>query len=228
MLGSALITAGAVSARPSGPGDLIATGESISALATVGAAGVVTAAMVAGGILRRTAAGEAFTDTFPTAQQIVDALKGNDPLAKIPDGSCFRFIYINGVAFAMTFAAGVGVVLGTDVNIAASLVREYLVEILNSTTGSTAVCNTTNANAIVTLQSPVPLGRITPGQLVSGTGITAGSVVSGVNLGDQTNRGGTDMIYRITLDQVGASVQTGVTLSFVPRVRFTGLRTGTA
>ena len=226
MLVAPVVGQGVSSARQAGPGDILGSGETIAALATAGA-GTITAAMIAAGILNRTGPGGGYTDTTDTANAILLALAGNDPAMKIANGTTFRFIFRNTVAFAMTLAGGVGVLLGSSVNGTASLVREYLVSILNSTPAIILVANTTNANAIVTLQTPQPLGTITPGMLVVGTGITVGSRVAGVNIGDQTNRGGTDKIYTITLDQNGASVQTGVSLTFSPVVRFDGLREGT-
>jgi hypothetical protein len=129
----------------------------------------------------------------------------------------------------MTFAAGLGVIAGTGtLNVTASLVREYLLEVLNSTPTFTTLCSTAAASAIVTLLTPAAMGSITPGQIVSGTGITAGSRVSGVTIGDQTSaRGQVDKITAITLNQNSASAQSSTSVTFSPCIRFNGLREST-
>jgi len=208
--------------RVAGSGTLLASGKRIATLTTVGA-GTITGAMIAAGVLRRTGPVGGFTDTFDTADNILLALAGNDYRANALQGVTFRFVYINGVAQAMTAAAGVGITLGTVVDTAASLVREYLLTINNSTPVSTQVCNTTNASGVVTLQTPVAAGTITPGQVVSGTGITAGSKVAGVTMGNATTKLDLDKITSITLDQVGASAQTGVSITFSPSITVDGL-----
>jgi hypothetical protein len=224
-------------ARSAYPGDIIAGGENILAggIATAGA-GVWTGAAIAAGIIRRTGPGAGYTDTTDTATNIIAALKGNAGCNVVP-GSTFRTLFINTVAQAMTFAAGTGVVAGTGtLNCAASLVREYLWTILNASDPQTLQCNTTNASALVTFvlpsgasslplmasNGPIGAAAITPGMTVSGTGITAGTTVIGITMG----QGG---MVGVTLSAVATATSAvgGVALSFGPTVQIDSLRSTT-
>lgn len=209
------------------PGDLVAGGESLTAggNSTAGS-GTLTGAQIATGIINRTGPGGAFTDTTDTSTAILLALAGNTQGADAIQGISFRLLYINTVAFAMTFAAGTGVIAGSGtLNVAASTWREYLVTILNSTPQVLLSCATTNANATVTFvlqanQTALPIGTVTPGMTVSGTGITAGTTVLGVTQG----QGG---ITGVTLSANATATNNPVGLTFLPTIRFDGLRSGT-
>lgn len=209
------------------PGDLIAGGENIlaGALATVGA-GTWTGALIATGIIRRTGPVGAYTDTTDTSTNIIAALQGNNPGIDIVPGTSFRMLFINTVAQALTFAAGLGIVSGTGtLTVAASLVREYLWTILNATPQSIQNCSTTNASAVVTFNLPatapaLPMGTITPGMTVSGTGITAGTTVLGLTLG----QGG---ITGFTLSANATATTNPVALTFLPTVQIDSLRSST-
>src|SRR3972149_7023690 len=166
MLARGVVTAGSVTGRQAGPGDVLASGESYATLTTAGA-GTILGAMFAAGILHRTGPGGGYTDTTDTAENILIALAGNDYKVNVMPGTTFRFLFRNTVAFLMTFAAGLGV--------------------------------------------------------IAGTGITAGSRVSGVTIGDQTSaRGQVDKITAITLNQNSASAQSSTSVTFSPCIRFNG------
>src|SRR5215469_11032301 len=85
-------------------GDSILVTKTFTQLTTVGN-GTITGAMVAGGIVRRTGPTAAFTDTFDTAQNILNALKGNAPFPETMVGMSVDFYMTLGVAFAATIAA---------------------------------------------------------------------------------------------------------------------------
>lgn len=222
------------------PGDIIAQGEAIvaGALTTVGAGGW-TGALVATGIITRTGPVGAYTDTIDTAQNILTALAGNANAANMVPGTTFRLTFINTVAFAMTLAASRGITLGTNgsgvVNCAASLVREYLCTVLNASTEVTLNCNTTNASPVVTFVLPpnmtaLPMGAadnpqgiaITPGMIVTGTGVTAGTTVIGVTQG----QGGVTGVT-LSANATATSAVGGVSLQFSPNIRIDGVRSGT-
>lgn len=227
MLLRALGLAGSVSGRPLNPGDLLANGESFSTIAG-DSNQTLTALAIATGIINRTGPTAGRTDTTDTAENVLNALAGNDPDRNVLQGVTFRLIFRNSVAFLITWAHGRGWIAGTGLlNVTASLVREYVCEILNGTKESTATSSTTGANAIVTLATPVVAGTITPGQLASGTGITAGSRVAGVTYGDTVNRTNTDKITSVTLDQNTASSQSSTLVTFSPclRINSVGERT---
>lgn len=221
--------------REINPGDLLAGGENILAGAdTVAGGDTLTGAMFATGIIRRTGPTGAYTDTSPTSADIITALSGNNPAADVVPGSTFRLLFQNTVAFAMTLAAGTGVVLGTGTTtIAASLVREYLITILNASPPVTLQTGTVNGTKALTFVLPAgmtsyPIGpapnaiNITPGMIVSGTGITAGTKVLGITQG----QGG---ITGVTTDtnSTATSVAAGVALTFSPVVQIDGLRSST-
>lgn len=214
------------------PGDVIAGGENILAgsLTTVGA-GTWTAAMIATGIIRRTGPVGGYTDTTDTASNIIKALagniganyQGNNPSPDVVPGSTFRMLFINTVAQALTWAAGEGVEAGTGtLTVAASLVREYLITVKNSTPRQALGCTNGAATPTVTFDTPQDMGTITPGMMVIGTNITAGSKVAGVTLN------GSGKISGVTLDQnVAGANATLVSLVFSPVVMFDGLRSST-
>jgi hypothetical protein len=222
--------------RPIYPGDLLAGGESLTAGAiTVAGSSTWTAAAIATGIILRTGPAAGYTDTTDTAVNILNALAANTPQASVVPGTSFRMLLINTVAQALTFAAGVGVVVGLGtVNVAASLVREYLWTVLNTTPVQVVNSNTTNASPTVTFVLPngavsYPLLasngpaagalNITPGATVTGTGIAAGTTVVGLTLG----QGG---IIGVTLSQ-NATATGQAALTFGPTMRIDGIRSST-
>lgn len=227
------VFAAEVTERPVMPSDLVAGGENIlaGALVTIGD-GVWTGAEIATGLIRRTGPTGAYADTTDTAVNIIAALKGNAPNVDIVSGTTFRMILQNTVAFALTFAAGVGVVAGTGtLNVAASLVREYLWTILNADGPFTVPCVLAATNKVITFILPpgmvaYPIGpavnalNITPGMTISGTGITAGTKVLGVTQG----QGG---VIGVTTDTNNASTQTNTALTFGPTVQIDGIRSST-
>lgn len=217
------------------PGDLVAGGENTTAgaLTTVGA-GTWLAAMIATGIIKRTGPVGGYTDTTDTAQAILNAIAGNAANSNVQPGTSFRFMFRNTVAQAMTWAAGRGVIAGDGtLDVAASLVREYLVTIMNASPEVLINCSTTNASAVVTFNLPAgavslpmksgsnPQGyEITPGMSVSGTGITPGTTVLGVTQGI----GG---ITGVTLSANATATNNPVSLTFSPTIKFDSLRAGT-
>lgn len=218
-------------------GDIIAGGESVLAgpLTTVGA-GTWTGALIATGIITRTGPVGGYTDTTDTATNILAALAGNAPNAEVEPGVSFRMLFINGVAQAMTFAAGAGVVAGSGtLTVAASLWREYLWTVLNGSPQQSIQSNTTNASAVVTFVLPanmvaLPIGpgaagtyKLTAGMTVSGTGITAGTTVIGVTQGVGGITGVT-----LSANATATSAAGGTPLTFGPTLRIDSLRSGTA
>lgn len=217
------------------PGDVLGGADSLTpGVITTAGDGVWTAAAIASGFIRRSGPGGAYADTMDTATNILAALAGNNPNALIEPGSTFRLIVQNTVAQALTWTAAAGVVAGVGtVNIAASLVREYIVTVLNASPQVILNANTTNASAVVTFNFPTgytawPVGgvgngsiNITPGMTVSGTGITAGTKVLGVTYSQAGITG-------VTLDaNATATSAGGVALTFGPTIKFDGLRSGT-
>lgn len=225
--------ANGVNTQEAGPGSLIAGGESISAGAiTTAGDGTWLGANIATGIIRRSGPAAGYTDTTDTSTNILAALAGNANATECQPGVTFRLLFQNTVAQAMTLAAGVGVALGTGVTTtAASLGREYLFTILNASTALLMNCVTTNGSALVTFVLPpgmaaFPIGplltatNITPGMVISGTGITAGTKVLGVTQGV----GG---ITGVTMDANATATSAGVALLFVPSIRIDSLRSST-
>lgn len=95
------------------------------AIATVGA-GVLTAAALVSGVILRSGPTAAYIDTTDTATAIIAAL-GDSAVV----GQSFDFSHVNGVAFACTVAAGVGVTLAGITANAASVVRTYRCTVTN-------------------------------------------------------------------------------------------------
>lgn len=155
-------------------GDLVLSQASLAALTTAGA-GTITPGILLAGVIQRTGPGAGYLDTFPTADSLLQA----EPDLSI--GDSFEILFRNTVAFAMTATASEGVVLGTNVDVAASLVRAYLITILGDGVRQSFTANTTNASPIVTGVSQAVAGQLRPGQGVTGTGIPANSFITSVN-----------------------------------------------
>lgn len=218
------------------PGDVVLLGESLTpGINAVVGASTLTGAMIASGIITRSASGGPVTDTTDTSTNILAALAGNNPGAVIAPGSTFRLRYINKVASIITFAAGVGCIAGAAgsavLNIAASQVRDFVVTILNASPQVVLQSNTINASAVVTFVLPpgmvsFPLGStpnpqgisITPGMTVSGAGITAGTTVIGVTYGQGGITGVT-----LSANATATSAAGGTPLTFLPTIQFDGI-----
>lgn len=218
------------------PGDVIGGGEVISTLTTVGA-GTVTGAMIATGLLRRTGPVGGFTDTFDTAANILTALAGNNnPGANVVPGTTFRLRYINAVAQAMTYAGGQGMVSGTGtLNVAASVIRDYLLTVLATGPLLTLSATFTTTTLPVTFVLPpnmsaFPLGSAdNPNGLLINQGmgvidnttsgnLSAATTVAGIIQG----QGG---IIGVSLNQntAGTSAAAGDSLTFFPRIQIDSL-----
>lgn len=210
-------------------GDTLGLSEAWQPLTTAGA-GTITAAMIAAGFLWRTGPVAGYIDTFPDANAIVAALAGNQPDAIVAPGTSWHFLFSNTVAFANTVSIPANIVQGNGtLTIAASLMREYLFTVLNTTSQQLLSCGTTNASPTVTFvlppgQSSYPLGNvpggvdITPGASVSGTGITAGTTVAGLIYG----MGG---ITGVTLSANATATNNPIGLTFGASIRMDSLGT---
>lgn len=199
--------------RPVANGDVEAWGEVIGTLGTVGA-GVLTAALITGySILSRSGPVGAYADTTDTAANIIAsvAVNGQTPM----QGTTFRQRILNTVAFICTYTAGTGVTLAGVTAIAASSYRDYLITLTNTTPVSIASAATTNASAIVTGMDAAETALVSPGQLVTGTGIQAGSTVLSVQPG-----------IGVTLSLAATATAGIVALTFSPTVTVTGIGGG--
>lgn len=228
-----LVSVGGVGQRRLMPGDVLACNEKLTAGAiTTAGAGTWTGAAIATGIINRTGPVGGYTDTTDTASAILSAIAGNAPAADVVRGTSFRMRFINTVAQAHTLAAGTGVVLGagSTLNAAASTWRDYLFTVLSAgpvltLSGTTVASSTTLAFALPSGMVALPIGpspladNIEPGQSVSGTGITAGTTVAALTMG----QGGlTGIILSGT-----ATASAVVPLSFGPTVQVDSLGSGT-
>lgn len=223
-------------ARPLSDGDIMDAREIEVALTTVGA-GSILAVHLGAAVLRRSGPVGGFTDTFDTAQNIVNAFAGNANAvpsgvtfgglyipANIPQpGANYRWLYINTVAQAMVAAVTVngGVILSTAAGvvntIAASLWREYRISLVNTTQQSIVQGTFSNVSAVVTGLSTAQTNLITPGQVVASVGnVTAGTTVISVQPG-----------VGFTMSANGLAVATA-SATLMPQVVVAGLRSGTA
>jgi len=206
------------------PGDVIGAGEVINALATAGA-GVLTAALLIGGILNRTGPGAGYIDTTDTAANIVAALAANYSYQQsataglssgyaVPNGLTFRFRFINTVAFANTMAAGTGVTL-VNGTVNASSVKEYLVTVTNGMPTQVFAANQVNGSAVITGLTQFQTSQLAPGMLVTGTNIPGGTTVLSVQVG-----------VGVTLSANATATLNLNALTFSPTVTITGLGQG--
>jgi len=175
--------------------------------ATAGSASL-TASDVMQGILNRTGPGGAFNDTWPSADQLIAAMENPQV------GDEFGLLYRNGVAFAMTFVAGTGIVAGTGVlNVAASISRLYSMTVLANKRTVVGVVTTTNTTLVLTNVPKSVIQQIMPGMGVTGTGIGAAAIVLGVSEDAQT----------VTVSVASTATADNIAVTFFPRVRLDSL-----
>lgn len=175
--------------------------------ATAGASTISVAALLAG-VTQRTGPGAGYNETFPSAANLLAAQP------ELTVGDSFEYTFRNTVAFAMTAVAGEGVVLGTNVDVPASNVRDYAITILANGPRQIASGNLTNGSATVTGIPLAVAALIQPGQGVTGTGIPANTSVLSVN----ANTG------VVVLSQNATATATNA-LTFFPRYSVQGIRT---
>ena len=160
------------------------------------------------GILNRTGPGAGFADTWPSADQIIAAMENPQV------GDEFGLVYRNGVAFLMTFTAGVGIVAGIGtLNCAASSTKLYSHTILSNKRTAIGVCSTTNTDPVLTNVPKDTIKAIMPGMGATGTGIGASAVVLGVSEDKQT----------VTLSVNSTATADNIAVTFFPRVRVDAL-----
>ncbi len=201
------------------PGDVLNRFESVTTLANA-ASVTLSFAQLTAGILNRTGPAGAYGDTTPTASDIVNGILGQNAVqfpgattpAGVQPGSTFWLKYINNIAAIATLVAGAGVTLAGTTAIAASSVRNYLVTILNGTPPQTFAANTTNASAVVTGLSQAQTQLLSPGMLVTGTGIPALAQIASIQPG-----------VGITLSANATATGSLVSLAFTPRVEVRGV-----
>lgn len=191
-------------------GDILAGGEIVGTLTTVGA-GTLTAALLANTVLSRTGPVGAVADTVDTATAIVNALTGMDP----PNvGDTYRLRYVNNVAFAITVTGVTGVTVTNGI-VNASSVKDFLITITNATIASIQVASITNASATVTGMTLAQTTAVSVGQLVTGTGISGGTTVIAVNPG-----------VGVTLSANATATNATAALTFSPTVTILGIGQG--
>jgi len=111
------------------PAMTLQVGKEVPTTLTTVGAGVLTADMIVSGVVLRSGPTGAYSDTTDTAAAILAYI--GDSVAV---GQSFDFTIVNGVAFAETIVAGVGVTLaGVTVN-AASAIRMYRCTVTSATT----------------------------------------------------------------------------------------------
>lgn len=208
------IDRGANDVQKQGPGEIIMDQKKLYPI-TAGATTAIPAEAIMSGIVNRTGPGAGYADTWPTADAILAACPALDV------GDAFEFLVINGVAFANTTAivaaSGITLVNGT---ITASLIKRFLLTVLGA--GRTTILQALTTNAGFTLDLKVPgvsagaaaklVQTLQPGMLVTGTGIGASAIVTGVN----------SVTGTVTVSVAStATGQAGVT--FTPSIEIRGL-----
>lgn len=140
----------------------------------------LTASSLLAGVVNRTGPTGAYNDTLPTVAQLIAAC----PMLSV--GDSFTFLLRNTVAFANTIVAGTGWTLGTNTAIAASLVREFLVNITSTKPTVVVSATTANGTKVLSALSDRDVKALEPGMVISGTGITAGTKIVAVNPDNNT------------------------------------------
>lgn len=194
-------------------GDVVAGGEVVGTLTTVGAGTLTGALIMNNSIISRSGSIAAYNDTTDTAANIIAnvAVNAQNPMA----GSTHRLRILNTVAFIQTLVAGTGVTLAGVTANAASSFRDYLITLTNTTPTFIASAATTNASAVVTGMDLTETPFISPGMLVTGTGIPAATTVLSVQPG-----------IGVTLSANATATASLIGLTFSPTVTITGIGSG--
>lgn len=204
------------------PGDVAAWSEIIATLATVGTT-TLTAALLLSGILSRSGSVAGYADTTDTAANIIAGIVGQYNFQQssttgissgvaAPQGLTARLRIINTVAFADTIAAGTGVTL-VNATINASSVKDFLIQVTNGSPQQIFSVIQTNGSAVLTGLSQFQTSQLSPGMLVTGSGLS-GNIIS-----IQTGIG-------VTLSANASSTLSGNNATFSPTVTITGLGQG--
>jgi hypothetical protein len=126
------------------------------------------------------------TDTYPTAQALVAAVKAFMAGAGVPPGLAFRWRVINLsanlITGAVTANTGATMVRG---NILASTTKDFLVKITNGTPQRTvATVTTTNGSAVLGGFTQTDLQNLSVGMVVTNAVANLqGQTIIGINLG---------------------------------------------
>lgn len=185
--------------------------KAIAANVTVGNATLTVKDFITG-VLNRTGPVGGFTDTWPNADDFLAAMDNPQK------GDSWLFIYRNGVAQAMTFAAGTGIVSGIGtLNCAASSTKIYMHTLLSTKRSVIKVVTQVNATAVLTGLNNSDLAAVEQGMGASGTNIAGGSIVLGVTPSD------TPGAASITLDQNVTASLSNNPVTFFPRITLDAL-----
>jgi hypothetical protein len=207
-------------------GDLIATMETVPA-ANTGTAVTLTGALLSLGMYLSTA-GSAPTLTLDTAANIVASLSpqfgynqnaalpaGTPNYSAIPNGTSFRFRYIQSTAFAATIAATANT--GVTVNrgsVPASSSRDFLVTVNVGFPAQTFGVNSTSGSAVLTGLSQAQLVALTPGMIVTNAALNLqGQTITSVNIAAGS----------ITMSGNANATTIGTALNFSPVVTIDGI-----
>lgn len=202
-------------AQDAPPGVTLLDQIGIATNATAGAA-TLTPQQIMRGALNRTGPGAGFTDTWPTADEIIAAM--DNPQV----GDSWLFVYRNAVAFAMTFAAGTGIVSGIGtLGCAASSTKTYLHTVLSHKRTTVKIATTTNADATLTKIPVSDLKDVMPGMGASGAGIGAAAIVLGIKEVTDATTGA--VTGEIELSVNSTATADNIAVTFFPRVQLDAL-----
>lgn len=203
------------------PGDVTNDSESQQS-AIANAAGVTwTAQQVLASLMFRSGAA-GVSDTTPTATDWINALLqgsyvggGSLTPVGVNPGSTYRLRVLNSNSGTLTIVAGTGVTLAGTTTVLTASFRDYLVTVLNGTPPQTFAVTTTNASAVITGMSAAQTSLVSPGMLVTGTGIQAASTVLSVQPG-----------VGVTLSLACTATGSLIAAAFAPRLEFRGIGHG--
>lgn len=199
---------------PTPGGNALLLGWGISTNTTAGSA-TLTAPQIMRGVLNRTGPGAGFTDTWPDADAIIAAM--DNPQV----GDSWALIYRNGVAQAMTFAAGTGIVSGIGtLSCAASSTKTYLHTVLSNKRTTIKTGTTTNTSPVLTNLPASAAADIMPGMGVTGTNVAAAAIVLGVA---QVMDANGLITTSVTVNGNSTGTADNVVLTFFPRVQLDAL-----
>ena len=199
-------------------GDCVAAALAASALTTAGA-GTITAAMLIGGILRRSGPTADYTDTLPTADQIATAVRSYGTMVDWSPGIGLLFRHINTVAYIGTIAvpANAGISLSTakyssvTAN-AASKWRDYFLELVSEPVAARLVTATiTNGTKKIVPATELPYGSVAANMSVYGTGIGSSAKVTHVVHG-------VSGISEVWVDTNSTADNTAAAVTFTPTI----------
>jgi hypothetical protein len=169
----------------------------------------LTVSSILSGLILRSGAGAGFADTLPTVDQLLAAAPN------LSVGDSFLLSIQNNSGYTDTLTTNTGWTLAGTTTVVTVNTRDYLVSITSARRASIGVGSSTNGSPILTALSDDACKAVSPGMLVTGTGVPASTTVVSVNADTNT----------ITMSANATATNANIAFTFNPTATIRGIRT---